>query len=262
MSERKHLRLGRAEQTELLQRVIRRSAHAEGAPTPVVVLDLDGTLMDNRPRTCAILHDFARSRPPRDSELAARLLAVTPDQLAYLFTDSLARLGIHRMEEVAELEVFWRERFFADAHLQYDVEVPGAVAFARACYEAGAILVYLTGRDLPLMGIGTFQSLRDLGFPIGLPGTELVLKPDAAMPDEAFKRLTAPTLGRIGEIVAVFDNEPGNCNVFRKAYPGADTVLIDTQCMPGAPPPDEGVHVIADFGRLAMQSERRVIRAG
>jgi hypothetical protein len=97
------------------------------------------------------------------------------------------------------------------------------------------------------MGLGSFRSLRDLGFPIGVPGTELVLKPDASMPDEAFKRLTAPKLAKVGKVIAAFDNEPANCNIFLAHYPNAHVVLIDTQHMPGAPEPANGVHVVADL---------------
>jgi len=153
------------------------------------------------------------------------------------------------VERIAEAHAFWRDRFFADGHLHHDKPIPGAVEFARACYDAGATLVYLTGRDLPLMGIGSFRSLRDNGFPIGVPGTELVLKPDAEMDDEAFKRLEAPKLARVGAIVASFDNEPGNCNMILAQNPECESVLLDTQHLPGAPPLNPRVHVIADFRR-------------
>lgn len=244
------------EQSALLRDVVRRCrcarAHrpqtsAPAEATPVVVFDLDGTLMDNRPRTCAILREFAARCRDRDDDLAERLEQAEPAQLAYLLSDTLELLGAHKTELVAEMHAFWRERFFADAHLVHDVATAGAVEFASACYDAGAILVYLTGRDLPLMGTGTFQSLRDLGFPIGVPATELVLKPDANMPDEAFKRLVAPQLARIGKVVAAFDNEPANCNVMHAHHPDAHVVFVDTQHMPGAPPLDARVGVIADF---------------
>jgi hypothetical protein len=148
---------------------------------------------------------------------------------------------------VSEAERFWRERFFADDSLKDDIALPGAVDFAQACYAKGAICVYLTGRDLPMMGIGTFRSLRDLGFPIGMPGTELVCKPDFNMPDEAFKRLEAPKLSRVGRVIAAFDNEPANCNVFLEQNPESESVFVDTQHLPGAPPLDPRVAIIDDF---------------
>jgi hypothetical protein len=244
-------RLSSAQQHELLQRIVTRAGHDpvrdRGKATPVVCFDLDGTLLDNRPRTAAILKELAETWRASHPEDAARLLAAKPEQMAYLLTDSLERLGITDTARIAEAQAFWRDRFFADDHLRYDIPVPGSVEFAKACYARGAILIYLTGRDLPLMGIGTFKSLRDVGYPIGVPGTELVLKPDAAMPDEAFKRLEAPKLARVGEIIASFDNEPANCNTLLAQNPGCESVLIDTQHLPGAPPLDPGVHVLGDF---------------
>lgn len=244
-------RLNASHQHELLRRIVERCAHDprrdRGKPTPVVCFDLDGTLLDNRPRTRVILAELAERWHASAPELAERLLGAKVEHLAYLLADTLERLGITDPSRVAEAQTFWKDRFFADDHLKHDVPVPGSVEFARACYDAGAILVYLTGRDLPFMGIGSFRSLRDVGFPIGVPGTELVCKPDAAMADEAFKRMEAPKLARVGDIVAAFDNEPVNCNTLLEQNPGCESILIDTQHLPGAPPLDPGVKVLGDF---------------
>jgi hypothetical protein len=245
----KFARLSPDEQKSLLDQIVE-SCRANGkARTPVVVFDLDGTLMDNRPRTAAILRELSEQWSTKYPSSASKLATAEAHQLAYLLTDSLGQLGVTRTEQIREAEVYWRERFFTDGYLSHDVEVPGASAFARACYEAGGILVYFTGRDLPLMGLGSFASLRDLGFPIGVPGTELVLKPDANMPDEAFKRMQGPALERVGRVVAIFDNEPGNCNLLGAHFPEAHSILLDTQHLPGAPPLDATVRVIADFRR-------------
>lgn len=234
-------------QHSTLRAVLRRCRAERGHTTPVVVFDLDGTLLDNRSRTLAILQEFAELHGHQDEHLAARLRGARTWDIAYLLTESLERIGAHRTSLLPEVQTFWRDRFFAEAHLRHDVPVPGAVEYVRACHDAGAILVYLTGRDLPLMGPGTFQSLRDRGFPIGVAGTELVLKPDASMPDEAFKRLVAPDLSRVGHVVAAFDNEPANCNVMRAHYPDAHVVFVDTQHTPGAPVLDGGIHSVQDF---------------
>ncbi len=240
-------RLSSADQHALVTRLVARCKATPGEPSPVVVFDLDGTLMDNRPRTLAILHELARELEAEAHASASVLAKAQGEELAYLLGDSLSRLGIEHPELVARAESFWRDRFFSDHYLKHDVALAGSVEFARACYEAGAVLVYFTGRDLPLMGIGSFQSLRDLGFPIGIVGTELVCKPDARIPDEQFKRDEGPKLRRVGKVVAAFDNEPGNCNAFLEIAPGADVVFVDTQHLPGAPPLDPRVHVIADF---------------
>jgi beta-phosphoglucomutase-like phosphatase (HAD superfamily) len=242
-------RLSPTDQKKLLDEIVARSHKRPGAPPPVVVFDLDGTLFDNRPRSLAILHELALSWRPREPEAAEKLLAARSHDLAYLLTDTLSKVGVTRTDLVAAAEVYWRERFFVDAYLKFDEPLAGAVDFAKDCYAAGALLVYFTGRDLPLMGSGTFASLRDSGFPIGVVGTELVLKPDAAMPDEAFKRLVGPDISRVGDVIAVFDNEPANCNVLGDQFPSASSCFVDTQHLPGAPPLAASVKVIADFVR-------------
>lgn len=232
---------------ELFRRILERCERRTDAGPPVLVLDLDGTLMDNRPRTAAILRDLGKEWASRHPEASSTLVECTPERLAYLLSDSLRRMKVVDSGLVAEATEYWRRRFFADEDLRHDTALAGAVSFVRACHARGATVVYLTGRDLPQMGLGTFSSLRTLGFPIGVAGVEIILKPDAQMADEAFKRMVAPTLARVGEVVASFDNEPANCNLFKEAYPGADVVFVDTQHVPGAPALRDDVSIVADF---------------
>ena len=222
-------------------------AHAKGPP--LVVFDLDGTLLDNRPRSTAIMHELGslwQARYPKHAEI---LRNARPDRIGYLFRENLRTFGVSDEAQLEEAIDFWKARFFSDDFLRHDRPTPGAVDFARACYEARATLVYLTGRNLPNMALGSLCSLRDLGFPIGVPGTELVLKPDPEMSDEAFKRGVTPELARSGELLAAFDNEPGHCNGFVACFPDAAVFLLDTQHLPGAPPLDPSVTVIANFAR-------------
>lgn len=242
-----YTRISEKEEQTLFRRILEKCDQRSDIGPPVVVLDLDGTLMDNRPRTVAILHDLAKLWHDKHPEAAALLEACTVERLAYLLSDSLRRLRISDPVLIGEATEYWRRRFFADEDLRHDVALEGAVHFVRACHSRGATVVYLTGRDLPMMGLGTFGSLHSLGFPIGVAGVEFILKPDAQMADEAFKRMIAPTLARVGEVIASFDNEPANCNLFKEAYPEADIVFVDTQHVPGAPALRDDILVIGDF---------------
>jgi hypothetical protein len=239
-------------QSDFLQELVGRArtlAAVSDGPRPVAVFDLDGTLMDNRPRSAAIFRELADRWVERHPEEAKKIRDAKPDELAYAISDSLTRLGVQHPDLVEEAGEFWRQRFFHDAYLVHDVPTPGAASFVHALYEAGANIVYLTGRDLPLMGLGSWMSLRDLGFPIGVVGTELVCKPEASMNDETFKHDVAPTLRRLGEVFASFDNEPGNCNLFARVYPRCASVLLDTQHASGAPPLVPEIISIRDFER-------------
>lgn len=240
-------RVSEAEARAIFTRILERCDRRSDRGPPVLVLDLDGTLMDNRPRTVAIMQDLAKIWRDKYPDAAAALDTCCVERLAYLLSDSLRRMRITDPHLVAEATEYWRQRFFADDDMVHDIALEGAVHFVRACHGRGATVVYLTGRDLPMMGLGTFASLRALGFPVGVAGVEIILKPDANMADEAFKRMVAPTLARVGEVVASFDNEPANCNIFHEAYPEADVVFVDTQHVPGAPALRKGIPAIADF---------------
>lgn len=233
--------------SDVLCRVLRSIAEHPAKPAPVVVFDLDATLFDNRPRTLEILLEFREEIAPLDPELADALLTLDVDRIHFLLADTLKECGVHRPDIVKRISTFWHERFFTDEYVEYDVPIPGGPEFVRACYDAGAAIVYLSGRDIPGMLAGTAAKLRDDGFPIAVAGTGLVLKPDPDMSDEAFKRMALPTLDRVGNVVAFFDNEPANCNLAKAMFPDATVVLLDTQRAPDAPEPDEDVEVVADF---------------
>lgn len=236
-------------QIDILERVLERVAAFDPITmrAPMVVFDLDATLFDNRPRTLQILMEYAGEVAAEFPDVADALGALTIENVAYLLSDTLRVVGLTHGDVVSDITTYWRDRFFTDDYLRFDTPVDGAADYVNACHAAGATIVYMTGRDIPGMLPGTVASLRDSGFPIGLGGVEMVLKPDATMPDEAFKRNALPTLRRSGEVVAFFDNEPANCNLAQLGYPDSIVVLVDTQRVPGAPDPDAGVEPISDF---------------
>lgn len=225
---------------------ILQSVHALRGGRPVVIFDLDGTLYDNRPRTLRILHAFAAQLPREHAEIARKIRALSANDVRYRLEETLAPIGVSD-SMIALAREAWRVRFFTDAACADDVPVPGSVTFARECWDAGATLVYLTGRDTPGMLLGTARTLRDDGFPMGVPRVELVMKPTFEEPDLDFKQRLLAEFDELGKVVASFDNEPGNCNLFRRRWPEAFTVLLDTQKAPGAPPLDAGCHVVPHF---------------
>lgn len=210
------------------------------------VFDLDGTLYENRPRTLRILHAVAASLESEHHDDATAILALSWQDLLYRVEDTLRPRGVSEVV-IDRCTEAWRKRFFTDAACADDIPQRGAVRFVRACYDRGATVVYLTGRDIPGMLVGTVRTLRDDGFPIGVPRTELVLKPTFEEPDTTFKQSTFDALDELGAVVATFENEPGNANMFLERWPSAYSVFVATQWAPGAPPPAEGIVTVSDF---------------
>ena len=213
-----------------------RSAYAK-QERPTVVFDLDATLFDNRPRTVQILKEYAdeelKSARP---EAAQKIATLTAPMVQYALTDTLKSLGVTEEAVVNNAAVFWSQRFFSDEYLRYDVPMPGAVNYVRSLYSAGARIVYVSGRDLPRQLLGSVRSLRDQGFPIGIQGTELIMKPSVQTADTVFKQQATNYLRQFGRVVAAFDSEANNVNIYRRAFADGKIVLFNTAHAPNAPP--------------------------
>ena len=212
----------------------------------MAIFGLDGTLYDNRPRTLQILLELSEELRASDREVADALSSLSLERVHYLLSDTLRECGVARAEVIRDVTSYWRERFFTDDYATIDHEIPGAHDYVRALHEAGASVVYLTGRDVPGMMLGTIASLRDDGFPVCSAGVQVVLKPDATLGDETFKRRAFRRLKPMGDVVALFDSSPAICDTARAFFPDADLCLVDTWHLE---PPDAAarVELVNDF---------------
>lgn len=217
---------------DILARV--RARKQPGQRPPVVVFDLDGTLFDNGPRTWQILVDFAESHGM--PELRAALDRSPRTRLPYLLRDTMHLLGEKDDDLIARALEFWKQRFFTDDSQRHDEPLAGAVRFAQSCWDVGATLVYLSGRDAPNMLVGVAASLRSHSFPVGLAHTALVLKPRFEDTDLDFKADAVAFIDTLGDVVATFDNEPANCNLFQQRWPAGSHYFVRTQHAPDPPP--------------------------
>lgn len=213
----------------MLQRVLDRTAMAaaDGGQPPLVVFGVDGALYDTRPRTLQILLEYAEAVRPDDPDVADALSELEIEHVHYLLSQTLRECGITHAELVHDVTAFWRERFHTDDYALLDVPNPGAVEYVQAIHEAGGGIVYLSGRDVHGMLLGTITSLRDQGFPIADVGVELVLKPDATLGTESFKRSVLPAIAGRGDVIGVFEDQAGQCDMMGAAFPDADVGLID-----------------------------------
>ncbi|HEY0137004.1 MAG TPA: HAD family hydrolase [Nannocystis sp.] len=201
--------------------------------TPVVVFDLDHTLYDGRPRTLVILAEFAATLPPAQARHAAAIQSIPLRGVAYLLKDTLAAAGVNDPQVVAAAEAYWKPRFFSDAYVDLDVPLPGAAAYVQDLWRRGALVVYLSGRNAEAMLTGTTASLQKWGFPVGVRGAQLILKPTFAEPDETFKQASLDHITSLGSVVASFENEPGNLAAMATRWPAAAHVFLDTDFNPG-----------------------------
>ncbi len=74
------------------------------------------------------------------------------------------------------------------------------------------------------------------------------LKPNFDMKDKPFKEAAMEDIrSHRGEVVATFENEPGNANAFLEAFGDADHYLVGGVHSPEAEAPDSRLLLIRDF---------------
>lgn len=216
---------------------------------PTLLFDIDSTLISTKPRNAAIAREFAKLGAHLHPAVP-RLSDCRPDEMGWLVSDALRARGCDDQEVLDALMAHWFRRFFSGESLTHDVEVPGAAAFVREAHDAGALVYYLTGRDAPGMGEGTVTSLARLGFPLWRGRVVLHLKPHRDVPDRAYKaEAIADVRSHLGPVVATFENDPGNANLFAEAFPEAMNVWMQTECAPDAEAPSSKLLALADFTR-------------
>ncbi len=150
--------------------------------------------------------------------------------------------------------VYWGSTFFTDDYASLDLPNPGAVDFANACYDAGAMLFYLTGRHIGDpglkngMGLGTAIDFTNRGFPYWKGRCELKLKKEKSQLDVDYKREALAEIASLkGKVVATFDNEPGNAALFLQNFPDALNFWMKTTWNPTDLASTEGINIISDF---------------
>ena len=187
---------------------------------------------------------FERSHPG----LADIVKRMSVGDMGWNVHEDLRRFGVEDEQLLAQLKRFWFERFFTDEYLLHDEPVPGAPAFVEACHERGALIYYLTGRHVGGMEIGSVQALVAQGFPFWRGRCVLHLKPSFEMNDRAFKDdALADIRSYKGRVVASFENEPGNANMFLEAFPDALHFLLATVHSPEAESPSSRLIPSDDF---------------
>lgn len=211
-------------------------------PDAVVLFDVDSTLLSTGARHLSILRAYAAQTHDEGLQEFARLL--TPAAFGWTVTGPLERTA-HAVHTEA-LQAFWWDAFFSADHLA-DEPTPGALGFVQKAHRDGAWIYYLTARDVPTMGAGTARQLIELGFPLLEGRATLHLKPSRAVSDAVFKQEALRGVARAGTVVATYENEPLNANLFAQAFPDASHYLLETVCSPEAPPLAAGIQRIADF---------------
>jgi predicted secreted acid phosphatase len=222
---------------------------AAGNEHPLVVFDVDDTLIDCRYRKSLVFRDFAnqaevQSKWPEECRI---LLELGWERLTYRVADNLGKMGIAEGAFGNALFDYWMKHYFTYPYLIQDRAFPGAQAFVAKCVELGAHIVYLTARDHPGMYQGTIEALESLRFPMHSPKTHVMLKPEVSMSDHHFKVGALDQIASLGRVVASLENELINLNAMAEKWPDAAMYWRKTLYAPDPPPPHPRVEVMLQF---------------
>jgi hypothetical protein len=249
---------------EILRRVREAVATRRGeqeAQAPLVVFDLDSTLYDVSPRMLQIVQDWSRSEEAQGFPQVVRALrGVQLKHVGYSVRDVFRSLqvdGPESLEAHERLRRYWAKHFFRNEYLAYDQVYEGAVEFVQEVYEAGARVVYLTGREESSQGRGTQERIEADGFPWGRKRAHLVMKRGLEYEDwehkvRALHEILGGSLGGeipVGKLIASFENEPPNLAALVRAFPESMHVWMETVCSERRTQPLRGVYHVTDFKR-------------
>lgn len=219
---------------------------------PVVIFDLDDTLFDSRSRKIIIHQEFAvkkevQKKYPEESKLLSNIRL---QQIKYTVEETMSLLGISNTNFIQLVQEHWLTKFFTNKYAKLDSTIPGAIFYVNRIRKLGAKIVYLTGRDNPRMGTGTYLSLKKNHFPLDSQ-TILMLKPHEDIDDSVFKQQVFAQIREFGEVIAAFENEPHNINLMKQGFPAAQMVFLDTLHSPKPDIPNPDIPQIQDFNMIA-----------
>jgi hypothetical protein len=206
--------------------ILRAALEAIRPATPAAVFDLDSTILSNKPRQARIVREFGATRA------VPSLIRCEPRQVvSWDLRDTMRLCGLSD-EQVRDLHAplrqFWLHRFFTSEYCKDDAPIAGASEYLRLVEGRGGRIVYVTGRHAG-MEEGTLEAFRAAGFP--LPDgrrVELWLKPTAEEDDDQWKETCQRRLLDLVGVACAFDNEPTHVNAYKRAFPDARVVHLDT----------------------------------
>lgn len=201
---------------------------------PIVIFDLDETIINSQIRALRILKDIAQqkditARYPSESKAISQLQPGDIRAYPLYVGEILKNAGIDSEALVKDITRNFVDQYLSNNYCTDDWPIAGACAYVNLLHQAGAWIVYLTGRNRPGMEQSTMECLRRNRFPLGEEQHAfLVMKPTRDMNDTVFKGPALETIATWGVVVGGFENEPANVNVFKARFPEALMVFVDT----------------------------------
>jgi phosphoglycolate phosphatase-like HAD superfamily hydrolase len=214
-----------------------RAAVARGEK-PRVVFDIDDTLADTRARTLKLAKQW-------DAQNGTHYFdRLTLAQVAHSGFDTAVAMQLPGPAEVAFAQ-WWDTAFWDPKNFTLDEPIPSMVELAKQAKQAGAEIVYLTGRIADRQE-GTVAELTKFGLP-DADAAHVACKPDLGTRTIPFKADWVASSDKAGRPVAFFVTESrrdiagiqklGECKclLLESGFSGTDGIRPDTPIFPKDP---------------------------
>jgi len=222
--------------------------------TPVLVFDLDETLIDSTPRKYMAFREAVESicgDMNRPSGFGCEAATAIHQAQFYALENHYAVLDLFDSSTIssewrATLDRTMTGIYLSGKGLELDREIPGAAKFVQKMRALGAKVYFVSSRSKNTQRQGTLESLWALG--LGSPNIdqELVLKVDGVRSIDFKKATFAMIHKKPGHVVGVFENEPENMNAMVKEFSGALAYFIQGAWLLDLPVSEQAV-ILHDY---------------
>jgi hypothetical protein len=203
---------------------------------PVVIADLDETLVDSIPRRFEAYREAIDQNcgSSRQAE-CAKAAGVNIEE----FHSLKNRYNQNPLWETIGISAGMRAKLFTDmlkaysngALISFDQSVPGATELVQELRLSGAKIFFVTSRSEELQREGTLASLKNLGFINASQESSVILRPKG-MSSIDFKRFSFDKIKgwakeNKARVALVMENEPENMNAMLEYFPEAAAVFVE-----------------------------------
>ncbi|WP_371806650.1 HAD family hydrolase [Candidatus Lokiarchaeum ossiferum] len=184
-----------------------------------MILDLDGTLIDNFPRQMVILQQHLQPHFPHLPWVQITQKINQNKHCLYSIMEVISEFVADKIT-FEEINAQFLKSFLSEQYLHHDQIIPGAKKFLQQLYRLNVEIIFLTGRPAFLMTKGTLKTLQKIIPPFERFTGKLIMKPNEDDADHKFKIEVMDEIlsDHKNSYILYVDNEGSICNQISQEF--------------------------------------------
>ncbi|WP_457558364.1 hypothetical protein [Candidatus Harpocratesius sp.] len=213
----------------LLEKISYQKANLENSKKPVLILDLDGTIIDNQYRQYKIFENIIVHQYPFLKSLNLTFEEYKKKNPYSIL--SILQPFINTNSQFLQIKQRFLKEFLSNKFLHFDRAYSGVDKFIRWCIDMNIYLIFLTGRIEKLMKSETLKIIERV-FPfLSKQNFTLKMKKSFDEEDYIFKQNFLSTIHQDNylNIIGFIDNEADICNLAGKKLQNSLIIQFKSQ---------------------------------